>query len=84
MEFHIKKYLKKFSSVAAPGDFLKNEVVQVVKKETGISLSIDRVRIIKGIAYLSGSSSAKSTIFIKKEAILSSLQKNKSGIVDIY
>ncbi|PIP73457.1 MAG: hypothetical protein COW88_01885 [Candidatus Lloydbacteria bacterium CG22_combo_CG10-13_8_21_14_all_47_15] len=83
MEFNINKYLEKFRGLQSSDDFLIQDVITAVKKETGVLLEKKNIRISNTTAYITTSPALKNIIFIKKEALVNIFNKKRSKLNDI-
>jgi len=84
MEFNIGEYLKKFTKITPPDDFLKEIILEGVKTEIGIDIDKKNITVSGGIVYIKTSPIIKNEIFMKKEKIISIIKEKQTiKIADI-
>lgn len=82
--FNIAKYLEKFKILKNSKFFLRDLVVEGVKKITNIEIDPKKVDVKDGLVRISEKPIIKSEIFIKKAKILEEINsKTDKKIVDI-
>lgn len=80
---HIDAFLDKFKKAIGFSGLEKEIVLDLIKKEFGISLEKEDVRIFKKIIYLNISPVFKNEILIRKDKILKSLKEKNISVLDI-
>lgn len=82
--FNIQKYLEKFSKNINSIELYKKEIIEVIKKNTQIKLSLEDFEIRDCVINFKGSPAVKNKIFIYKNKILEDIKTSIPGkIVDI-
>lgn len=82
--FDIAKYLEKFKTLGNSRYFLRDSVVESIKKITNIDINPKNIDIKSGIVRINSKNIIKNEIFIKKTKILEDLgKKTESKIIDI-
>jgi len=78
--FNISKFFSRINSSFGKEIILRTAICSAIKKHTGIDIQIGDLTIKSGIVNVNGvSQSARSAIFIKKQAILKELEGLKGG-----
>jgi hypothetical protein len=72
----ISSLLKKFTSITPPDESVRKEVVRILESQYRISLDMKDVRVQKGVVYLETSPLIKTEVVMRKEELLSLLQKS--------
>jgi uncharacterized membrane protein len=72
----ISSLLKKFTSITPPDESVRKEVVRILESDYNISLDIGDVRVQSGVVYLEVSPLIKTEVVMRKEELLSLLQKS--------
>ncbi|MES3005017.1 MAG: hypothetical protein V4690_02815 [Patescibacteria group bacterium] len=80
--FNISSFLDKFSKNLKDNSYIRGLIIDVVKKNTNITLKEEDLEIKEGIVYFKGSPALKNKIFINKESILEEINKTQK-FVDI-
>ena len=75
MSFNIGDYLKRFVGLTPPDDFIKEEVLKIVKDKIGIDLNKKEITISNGVIYIKTTPIIKNEIFINREKILQNLKQ---------
>lgn len=70
-----RNFLDKYQNITPPDETVRQTVVKVINERLGTHLDKSVVQIQNGIARLRVSSAVRSTIFINKESLLSTLKE---------
>ncbi|MFZ2522856.1 MAG: hypothetical protein WAW92_00550 [Minisyncoccia bacterium] len=81
--FNISQFLKKTSNTLDINKHNKDIVVDIIKKNTKISLSLEQFEIKNYTVCLNVGSALQNKIFIYKKLILDDFKKNNINIIDI-
>lgn len=83
--FNISFFLEKFSKNIKNIEFYKEEIINIIKKQTELSLETDLIEIKDYIVYVKSSPGVKNKIFIYKDKILENISVSMPNlkIVDI-
>jgi hypothetical protein len=65
----ISLYLKKYENLGFKETDLKKKIIEIIKKETGVDLSKDDIKIYDMTATISVSGAAKTELFLKRKFI---------------
>jgi hypothetical protein len=72
----IGDFFKRIQNTRASGFFLQSEISEIVKKITNITIPPESIKISSSKVVLNGiSQAARSEVFIKREAILTEINK---------
>ena len=66
----INTFLERFKKLTKPNETVRKTVGEVIKKETTIEISIDKISLNKDIVFIDAHGAVKSKIDLKKESIL--------------
>ena len=75
MQFNIGDFLKKFKNLVPHEKKVKDALVQVVQKETGILLSRESISFNNNIIFVNTVPTVKNELFMRKQCILSEMKK---------
>jgi len=67
---HIENFLKKFKNLIPRGHLVKKQIIESVKKTTGIEICADETEFRGGVFYIKKPQKEKSFIFLNKKNIL--------------
>lgn len=82
--FDISQYLEKFKKLKNSKFFIRDLVVESIKKITNIYIDVKNINIKDGLVRLSDKPIIKNEIFIKKTKILEEINsKTEQKIIDI-
>lgn len=79
----ISSFFDKFKNTALKELNKREIIISSIYKATKQSIDIKDISIKQGILYIKGDQGLKSEIFLKKNAILSAINKGSIKIVDI-
>ncbi len=79
----IGNFFEKFKKIISDSEEGKKVLAEAIHGETGINISLEKIKIKDKIAYVSTSPVVKSEIVLKKEKILSRLAGKTFSLTDI-
>lgn len=81
--FNIGQYFEKFAKLGLKNEFVKNSVVEVVQKITGITLTFNSIEYKNNSLTIKAHPAIKNTILIKKKEIVENLRSLGVKVDDI-
>ena len=81
--FNISNFLEKFSKNIQSNENDKRQILEIIKKQTGIELSNQSMEIKNYILYVNTSPAIKNKIFIYKKQILGEINNQSIKMIDI-
>ena len=79
--FNIGNYFDKVKNIAFKEFSIRDKILSIIKTHTGVVLEMKDIEIINKIVRVKASPSAKSHIFIKKQAILEDIRKSLPSMI---
>ena len=80
--FGIGEFFKRVQGTYSKEILLRTNIVSAIKKLTGAEIGLDNIILKSGVVTLNGVSQAlKSTVYIKKQAILKEINERQVGTV---
>lgn len=74
--FNVGGFLEKFLSLQSKEIGVRNFIVESLKKNTGITTTVNDIDISNGVVYIKKlSQAAKNTLFMKKDIIIDEVNK---------
>lgn len=74
----ISLYLKKYEAIGFKDTDLKNRIIEVIKKETGIEIDKTKISINDMSVNISVSGAAKAELFLKRKSIENQINEIKN------
>lgn len=76
MPFNIGDFLKKFKNIVPQEKIIKDEVIRVVQKETGILLPKEIISFHNNVVFINAAPSVKNELFMRKQQLLLEIKRN--------
>ena len=67
--------MKKFQILRLPDEFLKTELIRIVKNDFGVELCKKDITINKGMVYIDANSCVKNEIYVKKTKLIKKINE---------
>lgn len=82
--FNISSFLEKVSKNILSSSLQKKQIIEVIKKETGVEVSEADIELRECVLYIKSSPALKNKLFIQKSKILEELSgQSNTKIIDI-
>jgi len=73
--FNIEGFLERFRSFTPPNNVIREAVIGILKKETGVLVDKKHISVVNNIVYVKTKPIIKNEVFIKKQEILKELRE---------
>ena len=80
----LEDFLEKIKKTILRGQILKDDIVRIIKKETGIEVPVNEITVSNKKIKISSYPAIKNEIFLKKSFILSGLKERGIYIDGIF
>lgn len=79
MEFNIGDFLKKFKNLVPFEKTIKDNLIQIIKEETGILLPKESISFHNNVVFINTIPVIKNELFMRKQRLLSEMKKRNGN-----